>query len=76
MSLITPEGFSGFGFEVNEALRMWGYGFLGKFVARKEDEGSVLDRISIWSWDLPRPLIKIDELNLWATLKEGSVNEL
>ena len=41
-----------FGIEVDEALRVGGSGFLGESDAGEADEGSVLNGISLWPWDL------------------------
>ena len=51
-TLITPKGFPGFGIEVDEALRVRSSGFPGESDAGEADEGSVLNGISLWSWDL------------------------
>ena len=50
---ITPQRLSRFGIEVDDALRVGGSGFLGESEAGEEDEGSVLDGISFWPWDIP-----------------------
>ena len=44
-----------FGIEVDEALRVGGSGFRGESDVGEDDEGPVLDGISFWPWDLPRP---------------------
>ena len=41
-----------FGIEVDEALRVGGSGFPGESDAGEADEGSVLNGISLWPWDL------------------------
>ena len=41
-----------FGIEMDEALKAGGSGFPGGAEAREEDEGSALDGISLWPWDL------------------------
>ena len=41
-----------FGIEVDDALREGSSGFLGESDAGEEDEGSVLNGISLWPWDL------------------------
>ena len=43
---ITPQRLSRFGIEVDEALRVGSFGFLGESDAGEEDEGPVLDGIS------------------------------
>ena len=45
-TLITPQRLSRFGIEVDEALRVGSFGFLGESDAGEEDEGPVLDGIS------------------------------
>ena len=41
-----------FGIEVDEALRVGSSGFPGESDAGEADEGSVLNGISLWPWDL------------------------
>ena len=41
-----------FGIEVDETLRVGSSGFLGESDAGEADEGSVLNGISLWPWDL------------------------
>ena len=41
-----------FGIEVDEALRVGSPGFPGESDAGEADEGSVLNGISLWPWDL------------------------
>ena len=53
---------------MDEALRVGGSGFLGKSDAGDEDDGSVLDEITFWTWDLHWHLIKNDEFNLGSNL--------
>ena len=40
------------GIEVDEALRVGSSGFPGESDAGEADEGSVLNGISLWPWDL------------------------
>ena len=41
-----------FGIEMDEALKAGGSGFPGESDAGEADEGSVLNGISLWPWDL------------------------
>ena len=41
-----------FGIEVDETLRAGSSGFPGESDAGEADEGSVLNGISLWPWDL------------------------
>ncbi len=41
-----------FGIEVDETLRVGSSGFPGESDAGEADEGSVLNGISLWPWDL------------------------